>query len=628
LSKLLAKLLLLKESKSEDIKPIETDAVGFKTNWWKWVSKIPIGGPLGEGKESGGETKTGDLPTVFNTWASKLTQKRMGKVEGSPDQAQTIAQAPEEDGETQARKIIVDNSTISGATLLNTMKAQGLAVVKQEADAASSNGPALRAKESKAISIHARFVESSARNDAVGWTRFRCTLLQEGMGNMRDAFYYSRSALESAITIFEGKKIYADHPSETESVTRPERSVKDVLGHFENLSLVTDKDSGQSHLEADVVILPDDSFRWARGLLRHAVEFSKKFPDKEFVGLSINASGSAEPQPIDQVIEAAPQGAKLKLQQAKLELGIDQIRVVSKIEDAISCDLVTEAGAGGKILTMIEQEKNMKKKQIKESDAEIKKEAEMKQEESLPPVADDKKDAAPADGAEEKPHGDEEQDIELIKKMIAQYLGDAGGDEEMEMAMEAYHSFKQMEYTEDEALKCAAHAVKLAKHMAGKKSEADDEKKDAGPIAGDKKEAPPKEEEKSPKESESKECGDKMESESEEKKEKKESNQVVELTGKLALLEGQIKAFQIRDHLDKVCRESGLGMAATKKFQALEAVKAAKTETEIDKLFKVFKEAATHGGEADEKYSFIVQTEKVNLQSGGKKSLSFEDCVK
>lgn len=621
MSKLLANLLLLKESKAK-----ETDSVGFKTNWWAWVSKLPIGGPL----ETAGETKVQDLPTIWDGWASKLTQKRKSEATETPETNQGPADV---DGETQARKIIVDNSTISGATLLNTLHSQGLEIVKKEADASSSNGPSLMAKKesSKQIPIHARFVEGSARNDAVGWTRFRCVLLQEGMGNFRDAYYYSRDALESAIALFEGKKIYADHPTEVESAVRPERSVKDVLGHFENLSIVTDKDSGQSQLEADVVIMPEESYRWARGLLKHSVEYSKKYPDKEFVGLSINASGSAEPQPIDSVIESAPSGAKIKLQQAKAELGLTEVRVVSKIEDAISCDLVTEAGAGGKILTMIEQESNMSKKPNKIKESEEKK-IEAKVDEAAPPIADDKKDTKPADGAgDASGHDDEQKDIELIKKMIAQYLGSGDeepGAEEMEMAMEAYGHNKEMGMAEDESLKQAAYAVKLAKHMS-KKKEGFPPKKDAKPVDGDKSEAPPKKDEVE----ESKECGDEMKKESEvkeseENKEKKESNKVVELTGKLSLLESQIKAFQIRDHLDKVCRESGLGMSATKKFRDLEDIKSAKSESEIDKLFKVFKEAATHGGEADEKYNFVIQAEKISHSSSGKKSLSFEDCVK
>ena len=102
------------------------------------MSRIPIAGPLGE---TAGTTKVQDLPTIWDGWASKLTQKRLAKAEGVDKPESSPLASPEVDGETQARKILVDNSQISGATLLNSIHAQGLEIVKKEADASSSNGP-------------------------------------------------------------------------------------------------------------------------------------------------------------------------------------------------------------------------------------------------------------------------------------------------------------------------------------------------------------------------------------------------------------------------------------------------------------------------------------------------------
>ena len=67
-----------------------------------------------------------------------------------------------------------------------------------------------------------------------------------------------------------------------------------------------------------------------------------------------NAFGEAEEKPIGDVMKMAPQGAKPKLAEV-LEMGFDSVRVVDNIEDAISCDLVTEAGAGGKVINIKEQ---------------------------------------------------------------------------------------------------------------------------------------------------------------------------------------------------------------------------------------------------------------------------------
>jgi hypothetical protein len=220
---------------------------------------------------------------------------------------------------------------------------------KREADSASAFPQAMSARESS-FRIMTKFNESDTEKSS--GNKFRVVLIKEGMGNMKDAFFYSKAALSSAVPVFEGKKIYADHPSSSEEQTRPERSVKDVLGHFENVELV-DED-GQSMLEADLIILPGDHFDWAATLMSHAVEYSKQYPDKDFIGLSINAAGDADPMPIDDLIKdnSLADACIEKLTLAKSQ-GIETIRFVKEIKDAVSCDLVTEAGAGGRIKDMI-----------------------------------------------------------------------------------------------------------------------------------------------------------------------------------------------------------------------------------------------------------------------------------
>lgn len=207
------------------------------------------------------------------------------------------------------------------------------------------------------------FFEADKPKDAViGFTKFKVVLLQEGMGNFKDGYFYSKEAIESAIPVFEGAKIYADHPTAMDEQLRPERSVRDVLGHFENVRVELGE-SEQTMLVGDVVIVPDDQHKWARALMGHAVEYAKKFPDKDFVGLSINASGDASEMPIDEIVsKGIPQSAFAKIEKAK-ESGATSLKYVSKINAATSCDLVTEAGAGGRVLEMIESDK---KKELNE----------------------------------------------------------------------------------------------------------------------------------------------------------------------------------------------------------------------------------------------------------------------
>lgn len=205
-----------------------------------------------------------------------------------------------------------------------------------------------RKRESNFNIVTSRFREAAGQGMP---NKFRVVLIEEGMGNSTDAYYYSRDALESAVQVFNGLKIYADHPTNQEESDRPERSTRDVLGHYENLKVELSAD-GQAQLCADVDILPCRDTEWARACMLRAVENAKKFPDRDFIGLSINASGPSEERPIDDVISLAPQGARQKLLDAQAE-GIETVKLVSQINRAVSCDLVTEAGAGGKILNVI-----------------------------------------------------------------------------------------------------------------------------------------------------------------------------------------------------------------------------------------------------------------------------------
>ena len=223
----------------------------------------------------------------------------------------------------------------------------------------SSSAFAAHLKQSKLLFTSNNIRESSKMVDGLP-NKFRVVIIREGLGNMGDCYYYTKQALESAVPIFEGTKIYADHPTSEDEQIRPERSTKDILGHFENVELETD-DQGCAILCADLDIVPTTNTEWARGLLSRAIENSKKFPDKDFVGLSINANGDSESADIRQILDEAPAGAKPKLEEAQAN-GIDLVKVVRSIKSAVSCDLVTEAGAGGKIQDFIEGDKTDGKK--------------------------------------------------------------------------------------------------------------------------------------------------------------------------------------------------------------------------------------------------------------------------
>jgi hypothetical protein len=518
--------------------------------------------------------------------------------------------------DTEILELIAQNPDINASTFYNLLKSKGFAIIGlmdepsttpvDEADSSGANSQVLRSdvnkESSKArfkgnVDFKCQFVESAAKDNGIGYTKYSVVLIKEGMGNLKDAFYYHRDALMSAVPVFEGKKIYADHPTLVEEQIRPERSVRDVLGHFENVRL--EETDGQAMLCADVVTMPDEPYRWARALMRHAVEYSSKYPDKEFVGLSINASGDASPMSIDKLIEnGVPESAKLKLLKAQAE-GIETIKLVTRLDAAVSCDLVTEAGAGGMILEMIEGEKSMGKK-IKLHEAEEvpeKKPVEKKEgEEALPPTKDGEK--------PEAPHADEQADLELIKKLLADYGITDAEESEIGMAKEAMEAAKAMGLEGPEALKCAGYSLKMAKHMASKQAQKPVE---AAPV-----EAAPVVTEAMPPEKE--ECG------------KKESAEILKLTGENMKLKESLLKYEIKEHTENVLRESGLPMRVTKAFR--ERVKESKSKKEIDEKFELFKDAyGVAGGEAKSELNFFVQPEKTEVMESNRR-INLSDCLK
>jgi hypothetical protein len=420
------------------------------------------------------------------------------------------------------------------------------------------------------------------------------------MGNLGDLFYYTRECLESAVTIFEGKKIYADHPSSGEEQTRPERSVRDILGYFENVHLVVGEDD-RAFLEADVKLMDGQNFSWARDLMRHSVEFAKKFPDKDFVGLSINASGDAEEKNLDEFLKETkiPDSALLKVQAAK-DQGAETIRVVNRIVDAISCDLVTEAGAGGKILSLIEQEKSMTKEQLeklKKHLMESKKLSEKDATKQLKDLSDADKTKLLKEADDASTHDDAAQDVELMKKVLAQHFGDKEMDEASQGLMnKAHEAAKGMGMEGEEAMKCAAQYVKM--HQAMNQTEAAPEEK-------------PEHKEADPKESETVESLKK---------------ELAKSRGENASLSEKLKVGSMKEYLEKKLSESKLPRRITDKFrESVGDVTKLRDEKAIDKEFKNFLEGYNAArGESGTEFEPFVAVEKGEPAAGG---LSLTDCL-
>ena len=164
-------------------------------------------------------------------------------------------------------------------------------------------------------------------------------ILREGKGNKRDKHFYTKDAINSAPVAFEGAQCYADHPSRSEETDRPERSIRDLVGHYERVR-ATD-DNGTGILVGILKINDGDAYQWAWELAKESVNYAQKYPDKDLVGISINADGKSH----------------------KEELDGEQWNFVTAIAEAVSADIVTRPAAGGKFLKMMEQKADQKAKE-------------------------------------------------------------------------------------------------------------------------------------------------------------------------------------------------------------------------------------------------------------------------
>lgn len=143
--------------------------------------------------------------------------------------------------------------------------------------------------------------------------RMRIKLIDAGWGS---SGYYSPQVLKEAAKngVFPaGTHMYLDHPSMTEAVDRPERSVKDLAAVTTSPATFTD---GALYAEAQVF-----------------APFQETLADKkDAIGVSIRAAGTAEPG------------------EAEGRTG----PIITSLAEGISVDFVTRAGRGGAIVEVLE----------------------------------------------------------------------------------------------------------------------------------------------------------------------------------------------------------------------------------------------------------------------------------
>ena len=165
--------------------------------------------------------------------------------------------------------------------------------------------------------------EAETREEVLGYTplteatfdkgRATVIIIKAGFNATKDR-YYPKEVLQRDYGIFEGLKMYADHPTETEEKERPERSIREWVATLKD---VTCDESGTITGIAEIIE------PWLMQKL--AALRDKKMLSE--MGISINAVGSASKATID---------------------GIETLSI-EKLERANSVDFVTEPGAGGAV---------------------------------------------------------------------------------------------------------------------------------------------------------------------------------------------------------------------------------------------------------------------------------------
>jgi len=126
--------------------------------------------------------------------------------------------------------------------------------------------------------------------------------------------YYTSQALDSAPAAFEGAKVYLDHPTRTDETERPERSLRDRVGSVTDVTREADGAWGK------FTVLP------------HMAQLVASLASGGDLDMSIRATAEAMPGEVN---------------------GRSGL-IVSRFVEGMSVDLVTEAGAGGRVFELIE----------------------------------------------------------------------------------------------------------------------------------------------------------------------------------------------------------------------------------------------------------------------------------
>ena len=166
--------------------------------------------------------------------------------------------------------------------------------------------------------------EGSETDDSV----YRVAIIKEGM-NLSSTRYYTRESLESMLPFVNGLQAYVDHPSQSESKDRWERSIRELLGWYSDPHISVESNGGAT-LYAKLHLLTTGPTAPISAMIKEAAGKG----NLSLLGLSIR--GSAETEKMNQSGRIYEK--------------------VKKVVNLMSTDAVTKPGAGGKFVSLAESQ--------------------------------------------------------------------------------------------------------------------------------------------------------------------------------------------------------------------------------------------------------------------------------
>lgn len=195
-----------------------------------------------------------------------------------------------------------------------------------------------------------RPIEAAAPEAGAG-PKIKIVLVDEGLGNKRNMNYYGPEAIASAAEVYEGKPTFANHPSESEETELPERDVLKQYGFYKGLKVEKLKNAAGKMADACTGWLHFDLSELGRQMYCKAltaIEYQKQFPDSgnQYIGWSVLGGGAGEARELDPAQDAT---GTLSEFDAPVE-----VNYVTRFTEGESCDAVTKAGRGGRVLAIAE----------------------------------------------------------------------------------------------------------------------------------------------------------------------------------------------------------------------------------------------------------------------------------